>query len=85
MEQPFCQSCSMPLDNPSLRGTEKDGTSSKDYCCFCYHNGVFTSPDLTIDTLKADMQQRMAAEKIPAELIRAAINRLPQLKRWKKE
>ncbi len=39
MEQ-FCQCCAMLLSEENL-GTEKDGSSSMDYCRYCYADGRF--------------------------------------------
>jgi hypothetical protein len=78
----FCQSCSMPLDTPELFGTEKNGTISSDYCKFCYMNGQFTHPDLSLDEMKAHMMKIMGKEKLPEDIVELAINTLPFLKRW---
>jgi hypothetical protein len=78
----FCQSCSMPLDTPDLFGTEKDGTKSSDYCRFCYVDGQFTHPDLTLDEMKDHMMKLMGKEKSPEDIVDVAISRLPFLKRW---
>lgn len=40
MEQRFCQSCGMPL-NDGYFGTNADGNSNEDYCIYCYKNGHF--------------------------------------------
>ena len=37
----ICQSCAMPLDKPEVMGTEKDGEKNRDYCLYCYSEGVF--------------------------------------------
>lgn len=79
----YCQSCSMPLDGPELRGTEKDGSKNSEYCKFCYQDGAFTNPGLTLEEMKTRMTSRMDADKLPADILEAAINRLPHLKRWK--
>ncbi|HEX6848536.1 MAG TPA: zinc ribbon domain-containing protein [Chitinophagaceae bacterium] len=79
----YCQSCSMPLDNPQLLGTEKDGSPSNDYCKYCYKDGEFTSPGITLDQMKERMSKMMDKEKLPEDILEAAINRLPNLKRWK--
>ena len=50
MEPRFCQSCGMPLDNPALRGTERDGTPSPHYCSYCYQNGAFTG-EMTMEEM----------------------------------
>ena len=41
MEERFCQSCGMPMGQTDERyGTEADGSKNKDYCMYCYVNGV---------------------------------------------
>ncbi|WP_290388802.1 zinc ribbon domain-containing protein, partial [uncultured Duncaniella sp.] len=47
MEQKFCQSCGMPL-NDHNHGTNADGTPNEDYCIYCYKDGKFTQ-DLTME------------------------------------
>jgi len=84
-ERKVCQSCSMPLDNPELLGTEKDGSPSPDYCKYCYQQGAFTNPGITLDEMQERMSKMMDQEKLPADILEAAINRLTHLKRWHKE
>ncbi|MFC0775056.1 zinc ribbon domain-containing protein [Terrimonas alba] len=79
------QSCSMPLDNPELLGPEKDGSPSTEDCKYCYQNGEFTHPGLTLDEMKDRMTRIMDKETLPEDMLEAAINRLPHLKRWKTE
>ena len=81
-EKNICQSCTMPLDNPDLLGTEKDGSNSKDYCKYCYQNGHFTHPEMTLDKMEKRMLKYMQKQKLPKEVIERAVNRLPFLKRW---
>jgi len=81
-EKNICQSCSMPLDNPELFGTEKDGSLNPDYCKYCYQNGHFTHPEMTLDKMEKRMTKYMQKEKLPKEVIERAVNRLPFLKRW---
>lgn len=78
----FCQSCSMPLDTAALLGTEKDGSPSQDYCKYCYQLGAFTHPGLSLDEMKERMMRMMDKEKLPEDVLEAAIGRLPHLKRW---
>ena len=40
MEQKFCQSCGMPL-NDQVLGTNADGSKNEDYCIYCYREGKF--------------------------------------------
>ena len=49
MEQQFCQSCGMPV-NDSTFGKEADGSSNEDYCHYCYAEGRFTR-DCTMDEM----------------------------------
>ena len=79
----FCQSCSMPLDNPELLGTEEDNSPSFEYCKYCYQNGEFIHPGITLDEMKERMTKMLDKEKLPEDMLEAAISRLPHLKRWR--
>ena len=38
----FCQSCGMPMDqDPGKGGSNADGSTSTEYCSYCYKNGQF--------------------------------------------
>jgi len=78
----FCQSCSMPMDTPELFGTEKDGSKNSDYCKYCYVDGAFTNPNMTLEEMKDLMMKIMDKEKLPEDIVEVAISRLPYLKRW---
>lgn len=73
----------MPLDDSSLLGTEEDGSSNFDYCKYCYQHGEFTKPGLTLDEMKEHMTNLSDKNKLPADILEAAIQRLPGLKRWR--
>lgn len=84
MEQKYCQSCGMPMEDEKLYGTEKDGTKSVDYCTYCYQNGSFGKPGETVEQMiescipfmKNDGMNEEEARKILTET-------LPKLKRWR--
>ena len=78
----FCQSCGMPLDKPELLGTEKDGSKSHEYCLYCYQDGAFINPDMTLPEMKTLVKEQMEKMKIDTGIIDMAINSLPNLKRW---
>lgn len=84
MEQRYCQSCGMPM-NEELYGTEKDNSKSHDYCIYCYENGKFKQPNLTMDEMIEVsipfMKQKGMKEEEARELMK---NCLPNLKRWNK-
>lgn len=74
----------MPLDKPELMGTEKDGSKSNEYCIYCYQNGVFMNPHMTLAEMKTVVEQQMKKRKIDQQVITMAVNSLPHLKRWAK-
>ena len=82
----FCQSCGMPLTEEALHGKNADGSKSEDYCCYCFPNGAFNSPDETLEQMietcipylveSGDAPDEEGARK----MLQA---HLPNLKRWK--
>lgn len=52
----------MPLTN-DVKGIEKDQSFSMDFCKFCYENGAFRNPDLTIED-QANWLVEMAISKM---------------------
>ena len=78
----FCQSCTMPIDNIENRGTEKDGSKSYLYCKYCYQNGAFTNPDMTLEQMKNIVLTQMRKLNLPDNIIQQSLNNLPHLKRW---
>lgn len=85
-EGPFCQSCSMPLTKPEDFGTEADGASSDMYCAYCYQNGAFTGPDMTLDEMVevsakgwSDQDPNTTFDQAKAQLKQF----LPHLARWR--
>lgn len=81
--QKFCQSCNMPLDNSGLSGTEKDGSPSDEYCRYCYVNGAFVDPRITLDGMKTIVKTQMELRHIPSRIIDLTLTSLPTLKRWR--
>lgn len=83
---PFCQSCGMPLSKPNDFGTDADGLRVNDYCNFCFQNGVFTEPAITlqdmIDRCVAIVVQQGIMPKAQAKDVMTQM--LPKLKRWQK-
>lgn len=81
----FCQSCTMPIDNPEDRGSEKNGTVSQEFCKYCYKDGAFTNPGLSLDEMKKKVESEMRRQRFPDSLIQKALTALPYLKRWNKK
>lgn len=73
----------MPIDKPELKGTEKDGTLSNEYCVYCYQHGAFTKPGMTLNEMKEVVKTQMQKRDIDPILIQLSLKNLPHLKRWK--
>lgn len=84
----YCQSCSLPLENDALLGTNKDGSKNLMYCINCYQNGCFTE-NITMETMiqrsinrmnelfknNPDFNENYSRQKM--------LEFFPQLERWK--
>lgn len=81
----FCQSCTMPIDEVSNRGTEKDGSLSIEYCKYCYASGKLIDPEMSIEKMQTVITEQMKRKNIPENIIQKSIEMLPHLKRWQKE
>jgi methionyl-tRNA synthetase len=79
----FCQSCGMPLDKEALKGTEKNGLKSDEYCKYCYENGVFKNPKMILEDMEKNVRNQMKKLELHENAIQKAINILPSLNRWK--
>ena len=66
-------------------GTNADGSCNNEYCNYCYRNGHFTSPDITmeeeIEICVPFMKQAGMDEK---EARKRFSETFPKLKRWRK-
>ncbi|MGD9131006.1 MAG: zinc ribbon domain-containing protein [Candidatus Bathyarchaeota archaeon] len=84
---PFCQSCSMPLSQPELFGTEKDGSKNQKYCIYCYKDGEFTLPEATMEEM-IEISAKGWSEQAPDmsyEQAKAFLQQcIPNLERWRK-
>jgi Putative zinc ribbon domain len=81
-QKKFCQSCTMPIDNIEDRGSEKDGSKSNLYCKYCYRDGDFTDPEMTLEQMKNIVLTQMHKLNLPDNIIQQSLDNLPHLKRW---
>ncbi|QWU16856.1 zinc ribbon domain-containing protein [Paenibacillus sophorae] len=83
---PFCQSCGMPVAEKDLLGTDREGIKTEEYCKYCYEDGEFKQPDITlqgmIDLCAGYLVQQGMDE---AEAKGMLAQTLPLLKRWREE
>ena len=78
----FCQSCGMPLNKEEVKGTEKNGLITDEYCKYCYENGAFKNPDMNLEDMKKNVQNQMKKMQLHENVIQKAVTILPALKRW---
>ena len=86
MKTQICQSCGMPLTN-DVKGQEKNKNLSVEFCKFCYEDGAFKNPELTLEDQTKKLVT-MATSKLKmsrGDAYMMAKNTLPGLKRWKTE
>jgi hypothetical protein len=79
-----CQSCGKPLKGGEEAGTEANGEKSTMYCHFCYENGAFTQPEMTVDGMKIFVEKIMKEEGFIKPFRWLAVMQVPHLARWKK-
>ena len=75
----------MPLSE-DLFGTDTEGSAVKDYCKFCFQNGAFTEPELTLKAMieksVKHMTRKLNMSEEKAEVMANAV--IPTLKRWQR-
>jgi hypothetical protein len=80
----FCQSCLQRLNTEEEHGTNADGSKNEDYCIFCYQNGAFVSPDVTMDQMIDYRAKEMVNMIIDPENGRKLLREwFSGLKRWR--
>jgi len=82
----ICQSCSMPLREEALCGTNADGSKNEEYCIYCFKEGKFTEPDLTQEQIiEKGVQYLVKEQNIElSEAKRIMQEATRNLKRWQK-
>ena len=84
MENTICQSCSMPLTEEN-KGLNANKSPNEEFCHYCYCNGEFTEPKLSLD-LQIKKLSQMAVSNMnlsEKEAFKMANETLPKLNRWK--
>lgn len=80
----------MPLNDPSVMGTETGGSLNEEYCCYCYKDGKFTQ-DITMDEMIEhcaqfldDFNKDSGSNLTREQAIAGMKEYFPSLKRWKR-
>ena len=79
-----CQSCGMPMHAAADFGTSSNGTRSDDYCRFCFVDGGFTEPNITMQAMVDKCAEILARQGgMPGPQASALMaETIPCLKRW---
>ncbi|MFQ5442912.1 MAG: zinc ribbon domain-containing protein [Thermodesulfobacteriota bacterium] len=87
LSSPSCQSCGIIIKNASEFGKTATGVIAVDYCRFCYKDGQFTEPDITMEEMIEKVAKTMSEQRrVPLEKAKEAVKEsLPKLKRWAKK
>lgn len=84
----FCQSCGMPLAQAVDFGTERNGQAATEYCRYCYQNGSWTQPNITLEetiALGSKALEQLEISGIKKRLLKTLYPmQIKGLKRWKK-
>ena len=82
--QKNCQSCGMPIKkDPKQGGTNSDGSKNLMYCSYCYENGAFTRPDITVAEMHDLVKKHLKEMGFPSFIAGWFTKGIPNLKRWK--
>ena len=84
--QIYCQSCARPMaEDPNHGGSEKDGSHSETYCSYCYADGGFISPDMTVKDMQALCMVKVQERGVPKALAWLMTRTMPKLQRWREQ
>lgn len=81
----YCQSCGMPLKkDPQGSGTNQDGSKSTIYCSYCYINGAFKTPNMTLQEMQTLVKTKLKEKGMPGFIAWFFASNISKLERWKK-
>ena len=80
----ICQSCGMPLaKDPLGGGLETDGSKSSKWCSYCWRDGVFVSPDMSLPEMITLVEGKLREMHIPGPLAKQMAKGTSELERWR--
>ena len=68
--------------SPGGGGLEQDGSNSLKYCSYCYFDGKFTMPNITLEEMKTLVIGKMKDMGMPGFLARWFARGTNKLERW---
>lgn len=79
-----CQSCGMPLEHEDQYGTDAQHHKTDEYCKYCYKEGEFVQPELTMEGMIQQSVPFLVEKGMQKEEATSMLrNYLPFLKRWR--
>ena len=81
----LCQSCAMPIKTPKDCGSNSDETPNQEYCFYCYKNGAFVEPNITLEQMIEKVTKMIKKMGVNQKNIERSKNTIPTLKRWKQK
>ena len=74
----------MPLKkDPKGGGKNADGSKNVMYCSYCYIEGKFTKPDITVIQMQEFVKAKLKEMKFPGFVAGFFAKGIPKLERWK--
>ena len=80
----LCQSCALPMEREEDFSKNADGSKNEEYCCYCFAEGNFTEPDITMEEMIEKVSDIMEEMEMPEDIIEKISIFIPMLKRWSK-
>jgi len=81
-----CQSCGMPMKkDPKGGSTNADGSKNQMYCSYCFVNGQYKSPEMTVDEMKHLVKGKLKEMGFPGFVAGFFTKGIPRLERWKNQ
>jgi hypothetical protein len=68
--------------DPEGGGTNADGSRNLKYCSYCYTDGAFVQPDMTVDEMKSLVKEKMGEMGFPKFMSGFFTRGIPRLERW---
>lgn len=69
--------------DPAGGGTETDGRRSLKFCSYCYADGAFLGPDLTMQEMQQIGINAMREKGVPRPIGWLLTRNIPKLERWR--
>lgn len=86
--QKLCQSCGMPMSMNEGIVKNKDGSLNEEYCSYCYQDGSFVAPKMTMEEMIqacAEYSEHWEPKVTRDEAVAQMREFFPTLKRWKND